>query len=140
MFLHTQMREVDKTTEDLAREISRGIELFCQCSFSSDYIADRSVSCSKHILVFQGRLMSTSEKNSSSLLYYLEQWIASGSTVLVRGEQLHVVQNDSEVVSGNQKTEQFPFPLVAVPAGILAIVSFIIGIVIAVVVRLKLKQ
>jgi hypothetical protein len=130
--------------EDLARELSRGIELFCQCTLPNTYIADGNLKCSKQELMFQGRIISTNERDSSDLLADLEKWISTTPTVIARSELLKVVY-DGRVTSTNALTSEsaeqqentttssFPIPVVTATVGVIVVVCIIVGLVLGIV-------
>ena len=100
-----QEEEPRKIVEDLARDISRGIELICHCGFPSDYIADGKLTCNNQRLVYQGRIISTNDRDSIDYLGDLQKWISTEPTLVVKGEQLHLVKNDSKFTERAPTTE-----------------------------------
>ena len=90
-----QAEEPNKIIQDLAREIARGIELFCQCAFPSNYIVEAQLMCHSQNLVFQGRVVSSNDRESTDLVADIEKWIASDPTIIAKGEKLKTVKNDT---------------------------------------------
>ena len=91
---------------DLVIEISSGIEQYCQCDFPSDYIADTKFLCNEKqpdVVVFQGRIIRTDERDSGSLVVGLENWASDKPTVIVQGER---VQIDSSTEPANSNSNQ----------------------------------
>ena len=84
---------------DMVREITKGINQSCHCQFTSDYIGDGRVLCDQeacHRAVFQGRIISTKDRNSTELLKDLERWMSANPTVVVQGEQVQVVSGETQ--------------------------------------------
>ena len=108
-----QAKGLDEIVEDLARDISAGIELVCRCEFPSDYIADRQLKCNNQSLVFQGRIVSTNISESTDLLADLTKWISTEPTVTAKGEELHVMKNSNEKAEPENKEDALPnsFPM-----------------------------
>ena len=136
-----QAKGLDEIVEDLARDISAGIELVCRCEFPSDYIADRQLKCNNQSLVFQGRIVSTNTSESTDLLADLTKWISTEPTVTAKGEELHVMKNSNEPTEKAEpknKEHELPnsFPMwTAAPVGgvvfIVVILAVATGIVVA---------
>ena len=97
IYLYLQKTEPETIMEDLKRDISRGIEQFCRCKFSTDYITNESLTCHGETLAFEGRVISTDDRDSSNLVSDMQKWLSSGPTVIARGEQLKVVNIDTKV-------------------------------------------
>ena len=88
------MVEPEQIVQDLSTALSDGIELTCNCSFPSDHIADGQLTCHNDILIFQGRIISTTEWNSTDLMEYFKQWLSGDPTVIVQGEELSLVKEE----------------------------------------------
>ena len=95
---------------EIAHGVSQGIELICHCNFPSVYIADDKLTCDEknpHLAIFNGRIISTNDRDSSDLVGDLEEWVSSGPTVVVQGEKLRVVSSEtSPDASSDDKEEQ----------------------------------
>ena len=85
----------DEIVDDLARDISRGLELTCHCTFPRDYITDEQLMCLNDTLTFSGRIISTTERSSLDLLADFEQWLSTEPTIIAKGESLSVVASDT---------------------------------------------
>ena len=129
--------------EDLKRDISRGIEQFCRCKFSTDYITNESLTCHGETLAFEGRVVSTDDRDSSNLVSDMQKWLSSGPTVIARGEQLKVVNIDTKVEmnsstnNGNTTVEvpvspsQLPLgPVIGAVIGVMALLALVVAVVI----------
>ena len=84
--------------EDLVQEISKSIEQYCGCDIPTNYIADGKFTCREdkpELVRFQGRLISTNDRDSSDLLVNLEEWVSSRPTVVVQGKELRVVSSET---------------------------------------------
>ena len=80
-------------------DITKGINQSCPCQFTNDYIGDGRLLCDQdtcHRAVFQGRIISTNDRNSTELLEDLEKWVSSKPTVVVQGVQLQVVSDETD--------------------------------------------
>ena len=77
------------------------------------------------IVKFEGRIIGTDERNSSTLKEALEQWISNEPTVSVQGKQVQVVNPANQ-----EENEESSIPSAAIGASIaavlliLALVSF----------------
>ena len=78
---------------DMVQVVSRGIEQYCQCEFPSDYITDTEFLCDEdsNTVIFQGRIITTNEKNSLYLVDKLEMWISNEPTVVIQSEQVRII-------------------------------------------------
>ena len=84
---------------DMVQVITAGIDQLCHCQFTSDYIGDGRLLCDQeacHRAVFQGRIISTNNRNNTELLQDLEKWVSSNPTVVVQGEQLQVLSSETQ--------------------------------------------
>jgi len=94
---------------DMVLVITAGIDRLCHCQFTSDYIGDGRLLCDQeacHRAVFQGRIISTDNRNSTELLQDLERWVSSTPTVVVQGEQLQVLSSETQSSLNCDKQEQ----------------------------------
>ena len=125
----------EKIVEDLARDISKGIEHMCHCKFPSDYITETKLLCRNTSLVFQGRIISTNNRESTDLLADLQKWLSTEPTLTAKGEDLHLVKNYTKPT--NKATEpakqedtsanRFPVTIVA-PVGGAVFLVIILGV------------
>jgi hypothetical protein len=92
--LHTiQAIEPAEVAQDIAKSVSNGIELTCNCTFPSDHITDRQLSCQNKNLTFRGRIISTLDRESTVLLEDFQTWLMSEPTVKAKSEQLKLARN-----------------------------------------------
>ena len=128
---------------DLKRDISRGIEQFCRCKFSTDYITNETLTCHGETLAFEGRVISTDDRDSSNLVSDMQKWLSSGPTVIARDEQLKVVNIDTKVEmnssTNNRNTtvevpvspSQLPLgPVIGAVIGVMALLALVVAVVI----------
>ena len=85
--------EPAEIAQDIAKSVSNEIELTCNCTFSSDYITDRQLSCQNKDLAFMGRIISTLDRESTVLLEDFQTWLMSEPTVKAKSEQLKLARN-----------------------------------------------
>ena len=130
---HAQKIEPAEIVEDLARDISRGIELTCSCRFPSNYIIDRELKCDKENLIFSGRIISTNERNSTNLLADFKKWLLSNPTIIVKGETLNIVNrsnnNKSNELSMQEKFSE-DYLIMVVIGGIVAVLILLLVVII----------
>ena len=84
--------------EDLVQEISKSIAEYCQCNIPTNYIADGKFTCGKgnpEFVIFQGRLISTNDRDSAYLVGDLEEWVSSEPTIMVQGKNVRVVSSET---------------------------------------------
>ena len=111
--------------EDLSRAFSSGIELTCNCTFTSDYIADGQLTCRNDILIFQGRIISTTDRNSIDLLTNFETWLSTDPTIMARGKELKLFKNERFTESENRNQS-----IVGATAGVAAVLILLVALVI----------
>ena len=85
---------------DLARDFSRGIELVCRCKFPDEYIAEGQLMCLTDNVMYQGRIISTNDRDSTDLLGDLKTWLSSEPVIVAQGEVLRVVKDSTNVRPG----------------------------------------
>lgn len=86
--------------EEIVKEISNGIEQYCQCNFPRDYIIDTKFICDKdtpEYVTFQGRIIGTDERDSADLVEQLNRWTSNKPTVVIQGAQVQVVISEDPV-------------------------------------------
>ena len=93
---------------EIALAVSNGIDMICRCNFTNDYITDETFECDEvnpDLIIINGRIISTNDRDSSDLVGDLEEWVSSGPTVVVQGKELRVVSSEtsSEDSSGDDK-------------------------------------
>ena len=93
---------------EIALAVSNGIDMICRCNFTRDYITDETFECDEvnpDLIIINGRIISTNDRDSSDLVGDLEEWVSSGPTVLVQGKELRVVSSEtsSDTSSGDDK-------------------------------------
>ena len=118
---------------DMVQEITKGITQSCHCQFTSDYIGDGRLLCDQeacHTAVFQGRVISFNDRNSTELLQDLERWVSSTPTVVVQGEQLQVVRDETQPSLYCDEEEESDM-LSATSASIVAVILVLLCIITA---------
>ena len=93
---------------EIALVVSKGIDMICRCNFTSDYITDETFECDEvnpDLIIINGLIISTNDRDSSDLVGDLEEWVSSGPTVVVQGKELRVVSSEtsSDTSSGDDK-------------------------------------
>ena len=117
--------------EDIVEEISSGIEQYCQCHFSKDYIIDTIFLCDKdrpENVIFQGRIIGTNERDSEDLVEQLDKWKSNKPTVVIQGTQLQVVTTEDPV--SNEHQEDNGAPGIAIGLGVVAIALLVLIIIV----------
>ena len=83
----------------MVQAVTVGIDQLCHCQFSRDYIGDGRLLCDQeecNRAVFQGRIISTNDRNSTELVEDLEKWVSSNPSMTVQGELLQVVSSETQ--------------------------------------------
>ena len=65
----------------------------CECALTVEYIADGRLVCDPNEpekVIFQGRIISTPDRNSTDFLPMLGSWVLNEATIVVQGVQLKV--------------------------------------------------
>ena len=120
---------------DMVQAITAGIDQLCHCQFSSDYIGNGRLLCDQeacHRAVFQGRIISSNDTNSTELLQDLEKWVSSTPTVAVQGEVLPVVSREALNCDKQEKSDTLGATLGSVTALILVLLCIITATVVGV--------
>ena len=110
-----QAAESAEIAEDIAKNISKGIELMCNCTLPSDYIAERKLSCQNQKLVFMGRIISTAERDSTDLLADFELWITTQATITSKGKEFTVTEYKN--ISTATAPESAPVAIIGASVG-----------------------
>ena len=95
--------------EDLVQEISKSIDQYCGCDIPTNYIADGKFTCREdkpEWVIFQGRLISTNDRDSSDLLVNLEEWLSNKPTVVIQGKELRVVSSETSPDPSSDKQQE----------------------------------
>ena len=74
----------------------------CQCEITTDSIDEESFACSEdssNYVTYRARLSGTSEQDSASLFSLIEDWVATGPTIRVRGVLMRVGEECSATIS-----------------------------------------
>ena len=87
---------------DITSTVQEGLNDSCQCQISTDSIDEESFACSEdssNYVTYQARLSGTSEQDSASLISLIEDWVATGPTIRVRGVLMRVGEECSAIIS-----------------------------------------
>ena len=110
---------------DVTEQIVLQLTDSCECALTVEYIADGRFVCDPNKpekVIFQGRIISTSERNSTDFLPMLRLWKVNEPTIIVQGVQLTVesrcsveLANLGDIRCGHLPTESvvasnFPVP------------------------------
>ena len=110
---------------DVTEQIVLQLTDSCECTLTVEYIADGRFVCDPNKpekVIFQGRIISTSERNSTDFLPMLKLWKVNEPTIVVQGVQLTVesrcsveLANLGDIRCGHLPTESvvasnFPVP------------------------------
>ena len=110
---------------DVTEQIVLQLTDSCECTLTVEYIADGRFVCDPNKpekVIFQGRIISTSERNSTDFLPMLKLWKVNEPTIVVQGVQLTVdsrcsveLANLDDIRCGHLPTESvvasnFPVP------------------------------
>ena len=140
-----QAQDPEEIMVDLARDFSRGVELVCRCKFPDSHIANGQLMClNDSLIIYQGRMIGTIDRDSNDLLADFETWVSSEPTVIAQGEVLKVVKKSgikpentpSVEPIGQPDTPQdsIPVSVVGGVAGVVGVLLLLAGVVIVTVV------
>ena len=91
--LHIQHDDSLEKLSDVTEQIVLQLTDSCECALTAEYIADERLVCDPNEpeeVIFQGRIISTSERNSTDFLPMLGSWVLNEPTIVVQGVQLKV--------------------------------------------------
>ena len=93
---------------DITRAVEEELSASCQCQITNDIIDEESFACSEaspNSVTYRARLSGTSERDSASLIYIIEDWVSNGPTIHVRGVLMLLGDNCSSAISDLSKGE-----------------------------------
>lgn len=139
-----QRTDSSEKTSDVVKQLVLQLTGSCECAITTKYIADGGVVCSSEPgeVIFQGRIISTTTKNSIDLMTLLQEWVLGNPTVIIQGVQLKVESECSVQLEtlGNttcRPCSTFGGAVVLAVGGVLAIVAFLVIIVMGVLLCVK---
>ena len=91
--LHIQHDDSLEKLSDVSEQVVLQLTDSCECALTAEYIADGRLVCDPNEpekVIFQGRIISTSERNSTDFLPMLGSWVLNEPTIVVQGVQLKV--------------------------------------------------
>ena len=154
--LHIQHDDSLEKLSDVTEQIVLELTDSCECALTVEYIADGRLVCDPNEpenVIFQGRIISTSERNSTDFLPMLGSWVLNEATIVVQGVQLKVESRCSVELANLGDTEcvqpptdsvigpGFPVPGVAgAVGGVLVLVVLAVIIVGAIICVQKLRR
>ena len=78
------------------------LSVSCQCQITADSIDEESFACSEdssNYVTYQARMSGTSEQENASLIFLIEDWVATGPTICVRGVLMRAGEECSTTIS-----------------------------------------
>ena len=88
-----QRTDSSEKTSDVVKQLVLQLTGSCECAITTKYIADGRLVCSSEpgeVVILQGRIISTTTKNSTDLVTLLQEWVLGNPTVIIQGVQLKV--------------------------------------------------
>ena len=159
MFIfHSHIQHDDSLVKlsDVTEQIVLQLTDSCECALTAEYIADGRLVCDPNEpekVIFQGRIISTPETNSTDFLPMLGSWVLNKPTIVVQGVQLKVESRclvelanlgDTECIQPPTNSvigPGFPVPGVAgAVGGVLVLVVLAVIIVAAIICMQKMHQ
>ena len=159
--LHIQHDDSLEKLSDVTEQIVLQLTDSCECALTVEYIADGRLVCDPNEpekVIFQGRIISTPERNSTDFLPMLKSWKVNEPTIVVQGVQLKVesrcpvelatlgdtqcVQPPTDsVVASNfpvpEKRSNFPIPEVAGGVGGALVLVVLVVVIVAAIICVK---
>ena len=135
----------------IVENIEMALRKQCNCSFSSNYVADEGFYCQHNdsaSVLFEGRIITDEHVTSADRLNHLQQWVFTGPVISIGGVLLTVSDNcdvHSEVVgSTNIKCSQ-PSKSHSVAVGVtvslfLVMVAVIVGVIVFLVICKRYRE
>ena len=100
---HMQSYRSSETANSISKYIAGELMDICNCAFSEKYIAEPDLICMENStsgVIFQGRLISTEDMNSTEMVSDLEGWAQTKPIIVAKGVKLTVVGICSEHLRG----------------------------------------
>ena len=151
--LHIQHDDSLEKLSDVTDQIILQLTDSCECTLTTEYIADGRLVCDPNEpekVIFQGRIISTPERNSTDFLPMLGLWVLNEPTIVVQGVQLKVESRCSVELADLGDTECLQPPtnsvIGSVPGvagavgGVLVLVALAVIIVVTVICVKKAHQ
>ena len=117
--LHTQHDNSLEKLSDVTEQIVLQLTDSCECALTAEYIGDGRLVCDPNEpekVIFQGRIISTPERNSTGFLPMLRSWVLNEPTIVVQGVQLKVESRCSVELANLGDTECVHLPTESVVA------------------------
>ena len=115
--LDDSLEKLSDVTEQVVLQLTDS----CECALTVEYIADGRLVCDPNEpekVIFQGRIISTSERNSTDFLPMLRLWKVNEPTIVVQGVQLTVESRCSVELANLGDTECVQLPTESVVASV----------------------
>ena len=130
--LHIQHDDSLEKLSDVSEQIVLQLTDSCECALTVEYIADRRLVCDPNEpekVIFQGRIISTPERNSTDFLPMLGSWVLNEPTIVVQGVQLKVESRCSVELANLGDTECVQPPTNSVVSGVAGAVGGVLVLV-----------
>ena len=150
--LHIQHDDSLEKLSDVTEQVVLQLTDSCECALTVEYITDRRLICDPNEpekVIFQGRIISTPERNSTDFLPMLGSWVLNEPTIVVQGVQLKVESRCSVELGNLGDTECVQPPtnsvIGSVPGvagavgGVLVLVALAVIVVVTVICVKKLR-
>lgn len=78
----------------------------CQCSINDYYIREAILICTEELndVIFRARLFSTPEARSTQILMFLQEWVSTGPTININGENFAVLPSCTVAIRSFNET------------------------------------
>ena len=133
--LHMQHDDSLEKLSDVTEQVVLQLTDSCECALTAEYIADRRFVCDQNEpekVVFQGRIISTPERNSTDFLPMLGSWVLNEPTIVVQGVQLKVESRCSVELANLGDTECLQPPTDSVIGSVPGVAGAVGGVVVLV--------
>ena len=150
--LHMQHDDSLEKLSDVTEQVVLQLTDSCECALTAEYITDRRLVCDPNEpekVIFQGRIISTPERNSTDFLPMLGLWVLNEPTIVVQGVQLKVESRCSVELADLGDTECVQPPtdsvigsvpgVVGAVGGVLVLVALAVIVVVTVICVKKLR-
>ena len=156
------MQEIDPTKkkEDLLNSVTSAVDNLCQCEFSGKTFHDVDTTAafqcfdnSPTAVTFRGEIGSTMGVNSSQVISYMEQWVATNPTIVIQSSRLSVDSgcnvkidsfNDPEcgtmISTMNDDRSDSTGTIIGVVGGVLATLIIAVSLTVVVVLLVRTRQ
>ena len=94
--------------DDIANQLSQGVEELCDCGFSSSLLSDEFVDCfddSPDYVTYRAVLMGTENVSIVNIASLISEWVSEGGSIIVQSTRLELTNSCPVVIADRDSPE-----------------------------------